>query len=139
MAYDAFLKIDGITGDSKNPSNKGGIDILSFSWGATNTATPGGSGGGAGKVTLQDFRFVTALGAHSVAMMLAAEDGTTLQTAIFSVEAVVGGRVTPFMKWTLSDALISSYQTGGSGGDQPTESFSLAFQKIDVSYGTSTG
>lgn len=49
---DYFLKIDGITGESRNEKHAGEIDVLSFSWGAVQTGSTGtGGGGGAGKVS----------------------------------------------------------------------------------------
>ena len=33
MAFDAFLKLDGIPGDSTDQTHKGEIDVMSFSWG----------------------------------------------------------------------------------------------------------
>ena len=33
MAFDAFLKIDGIEGESNDKTHKGEIEISSFSWG----------------------------------------------------------------------------------------------------------
>ena len=38
MAYDAFLKLDGIKGESMDAKHKGEIDIMSFSWGLTRRA-----------------------------------------------------------------------------------------------------
>ena len=35
MAYDSFLKIEGIKGESLDSKHKDEIEVLSFSWGAT--------------------------------------------------------------------------------------------------------
>src|SRR5262245_50746110 len=65
-----ILRLEGIPGDSTfelhfdSPDNISvtGIDVLSFSWGVTNTslltATSGGSTSGAGKAAFTDFNFV---------------------------------------------------------------------------------
>ena len=48
-AVDYFLKIEGVDGESNDSKHKNEIEILSFSWGATNTGTTAhGGGGGAG-------------------------------------------------------------------------------------------
>jgi len=41
-----------------------------------------------------------------------------------------------FLKWKFSDLLISSYQTGGSGGSDviPIDQVSFNFTKIEVQY-----
>ena len=45
MPFDAFLKIDGIPGESTAEKHKGEIEIESFSWGVSNSgsATHGGT------------------------------------------------------------------------------------------------
>ena len=58
MAFDAFLKIDGIDGESTDDAPEGEIEVFSFSWGVTQTGTTGGGGGsGAGKASSKDIPF----------------------------------------------------------------------------------
>ena len=55
MALDIFLKLDGIKGEAQDHKYKDEIDVLSWSWGASQSGTThGGSGSGAGKVSIQD-------------------------------------------------------------------------------------
>ena len=57
-AVDYFLKLDGIQGESKADKHSDEIDVLSFSWGETQSGTFAvGGGGGSGKVSMQDFHF----------------------------------------------------------------------------------
>ena len=57
-AIDYFLKLDGISGESKDSKHKGEIEVLSFSFGETQSGRCGtGGGGGAGKVQMSDFSF----------------------------------------------------------------------------------
>lgn len=50
MSTDIFLKIDGVTGESRDSRHQGWIQIESFSWGATQpSGMETGSGGGSGK------------------------------------------------------------------------------------------
>ena len=56
---DYFLKIKGVDGESTDDKHKGEIELESWSFGGTNAASfSSGGGGGAGKVSLQDFHFV---------------------------------------------------------------------------------
>ncbi|RMF37463.1 MAG: type VI secretion system tube protein Hcp [Alphaproteobacteria bacterium] len=57
MAFDAFLKIDGIKGESQDKAMKDAIEIKSFSFGAENNINFGSmtGGGGAGKATFKEF------------------------------------------------------------------------------------
>jgi type VI secretion system secreted protein Hcp len=53
---DMFLKIDGIEGESPDDKHKNEIQLLSFSWGATQPGSAAhGGGGGVGKVQIHDF------------------------------------------------------------------------------------
>lgn len=61
MADDYYLKIDGVQGESTDQQHPGEIQLESWSFGESNPVSPapGGAGIGAGKVHMQDFRFVT--------------------------------------------------------------------------------
>ena len=45
MAFDAFLKIDGIDGESLDKNHKDEIEIDSYSWGVANTGCFGTAAG----------------------------------------------------------------------------------------------
>jgi type VI secretion system secreted protein Hcp len=80
MAFDSFLKIDGIPGESLDQKHKGEIEVLSFAFGAANTGSPrGGGGGGAGKVAFNDFHFVHRLDKASPNLLLACANGKHLR------------------------------------------------------------
>jgi type VI secretion system secreted protein Hcp len=51
---------------------------------------------------------------------------------------VVENKPQVYMKWEFEDALISSYSVS-SGGDKPSESFSVNFTKVSVQYDTFDG
>src|SRR5919197_1518553 len=55
MAVDMFLHVDGIKGESRDAQHKDDIDVLAWSWGASNSGSAHmGGGGGSGKVNVQD-------------------------------------------------------------------------------------
>ena len=61
MAVDVFLKLGDIKGESKDAKHAGEIDVLSWSWGVSQTGTMGvGGGGGAGKANFSDLNFMHA-------------------------------------------------------------------------------
>jgi type VI secretion system secreted protein Hcp len=135
-AADYFLKIDGIEGESKADKHTGEIDIESFSWGETQSGTFAvGGGGGAGKVSMQDFHFTMPVNKASPALFLACAQGDYIKNATLTCRKA-GKKQQEFLKVTFSDILVSSYQTGGSGGADvlPTDQISLNFAKIEVEY-----
>src|SRR5437016_2732370 len=135
-AVDYFLKIDGIQGESKADKHTDEIDVQSFSWGATQSGSfAGGGGGGAGKVAMQDFHFTMLHSKASPALMLACAQGDHIKSAILTCRKA-GKEQQEFLKITMSDCLVSSFQTGGHGGGGvlPSEQVSLNFAKIEFEY-----
>ena len=136
MAVDYFLKIDGIEGESHDSKHKGEIDLQSWSWGESQTGThSGGGGGGAGKVSMQDFHFVMKCNKASPKLMLACATGEHIPKAVL-VCRKAGKDQQEFLKVTLTDVLVSSYQTGGSAHSDviPTDQISMNFAKIEKEY-----
>lgn len=135
-AVDYYLKIDGIKGESKDSKHKDEIDIESWSWGETQSGThAGGGGGGAGKVSMQDFHFVMKVNKASPELLLSCAEGRHIKEAIL-VCRKAGKDQQEFLKITMSDLLVSSFQTGGSSGADvvPTDQISLNFSKIQYEY-----
>jgi type VI secretion system secreted protein Hcp len=130
MAVDMFLKIDGIDGDSSSHKHKGEIELLSFSWGITNTTSNTGGGGGAGKPVVQDFTVVKEIGSSSPHLMEKCCSGQHIP----SVSLTLASKETKqeYLKIKLEDVLISSYQTGGSGGSVPMDQVSFSFRSVDI-------
>ena len=72
MAWDAFLTLEGVKGESQRKGHEGEIELISFSFGATNPSSIGiGSGGGTGKVSLSSFNVMKKTDASSVGMFQA--------------------------------------------------------------------
>jgi len=134
-AVDYFLKLDGIEGESTDAKHKGEIDVLSWSWGATNSGTSeGGGGGGAGKVSMQDFHFTMKVNKATPLLMLACSSGQHIKSGVLTCRKA-GTEQQEYLVNKFTDLLVSSYQTGGSAGDVvPTDQISLNFAKIEKEY-----
>jgi type VI secretion system secreted protein Hcp len=121
---DAFLKIDGIPGESQDSKHRDEIEVLAFSWGVSKDS---------GKADLQDFAFTTFTSKASPLLMVGSAKGTLFKKAVLTVRKA-GETPAEFYKVTLEDCLISSYQTNGNGSDVPTEQVSLDFASVTFSY-----
>lgn len=133
---DYFLKIAGIDGESADSKHKGEIEIESFSWGETQSGTAGhGAGAGAGKVVAQDFHFVKKMDKASPVLFIGCATGIHYKTAVLTTRKAGAGQQ-EYLKITMEDVLISSYQTGGSAHSDivPTEQISMNFHKLEISY-----
>lgn len=138
-AVDFFLHLEGIPGESQDAKHKGEIDVVSWSWGETNaghaTGHATGGGSGSGRVVMQDFHFVMKVNKATPKLMLACADGEHLKSATLICRKS-GTERQEYLKIHMSDVLVTSYQTGGSGhGDViPVDQFSLGFAKIEYEY-----
>ncbi|HVM55961.1 MAG TPA: type VI secretion system tube protein Hcp [Gaiellaceae bacterium] len=140
MAYDAFLKLDGIDGEVSAAGYEKWIEVFSFSWGASNAGTSAtGGGGGAGKASFQDLHFTTGTSKASPLLFMKCATGEHIPSGLLYMrkaggDANGGGNV--FLKYELEDILVSSFQQAGAeqGDDRPVEDVSLNFVKIDFLY-----
>lgn len=135
-AVDYFLKIEGIDGESGDDKHKNEIELESWSFGESQSGTMAyGGGGGAGKVQMQDFHFVMKVNKASPKLFLACATGEHIKKSTL-VCRKAGKDQQEFLKVTFSDSLISSYQTGGSGGSDviPMDQIALNFAKIEIEY-----
>ena len=136
MAVDYFLKIEGIDGESQDSKHKGEIDLLSWSWGATNSGTfSTGGGGGSGKVSMQDFHFTMRVNKATPKLIQACATGHHIKKATLTCRKS-GKTPQEYLKIVFTDLLVSSYQTGGAGQEEtiPEEQISLNFAKIEYEY-----
>jgi type VI secretion system secreted protein Hcp len=135
MAFNAYLKIDGILGESRDRNHKGEIDVLAFSWGISQTGSQTGGGGGAGKTQISDFQIVKSLDVASPQLFAAVCSGEHFDEAVFTIETETTrtGRSQGYYKVTLSEVLISSVVPSGGNGE-PTEQVSLNFQKAEIEF-----
>ena len=138
MASDFFLKLDGIKGESKDDHHKEEIDVLSFSWGASQSGTFGqGSGGTGGKVSISDISLQMYFSKASTELMAACASGKHIKEAILYCRKSTGdGGQQEYMTFTFSPVIVSNYQTSGSSGgtDVPMDALSLNYGKVKVEY-----
>ena len=135
MAVDMFLKIEGIKGESADDKHKDEIDVLSWSWGASQSGTMHtGGGGGAGKANFQDVSVTKWVDKSSHALLKAVSVGQHVKSALLTVRKA-GENPLEYIKLTMKDCLISSISTGGSGGeDRLTENLTINFGNFAYEY-----
>ena len=138
MAYDAFLKIDGIDGESTRQGFEKQIELYSFSLGASNPVTIGsmGPGGGSGKASLSSFNFMKQSDAASPQLFSAVCKGTHFPTAKVTLRKAGGEEAMDYLTYEFEKCYIDNVQWSGSSGgdDRPTESGSITFGKVTITY-----
>jgi len=139
MAFDTFLDIAEVPGESTAKGMEGKIEIYSFSWGASNptTVSSGATGLSAGKVSISSFNVMKKTEKSSPKLFQACCAGKHFATAKVTMRKASGDAgQKAFLTYTFTDIMVESVQWSGSSGgdDTPTESVSFAFAKVAVSY-----
>jgi len=135
MAVDIFIKIDGVDGESKDSIHKGEIDVLAWSWGMSQSGTTHtGGGGGAGKVNVQDLSLTKYVDKATPLLMLFCSNGKHVAEATLVVRKA-GETAIEYITIKMTDLIVTSVSTGGSGGeDRLTENISLNFAEVVFDY-----
>ena len=136
MAVDMFLKLGAIKGESKDTKHKEWIDVLAWSWGASQSGTAHmGGGAGAGKVSVQDLNFKHYLDASSADLLKAICTGKHIDKGTLEVRKAGGDDALVYIKIDMENCIVTGLHTGGSGGeDRLTENCTLNFEKFKYEY-----
>ncbi len=137
-AVDMFIKIDSIPGESTDSKHDKWIDVLSVSWGATNPVFSSTGAGGTRETSnavVADFSFIKEADKSSPKLFLAVANGENLRDVTIDLVKRTGSESAgvPFIKGTLTDAIVTSYSISSSG-ETPTEHISLNFAKVEYQH-----
>jgi type VI secretion system secreted protein Hcp len=129
MAFDAFLKIDGIPGESHDDKHKNEIDVISFSLGVTRQNERQ-------RPRVKDFQIVKYIDAASPLLFDAACEGRVVDQALFTLRAAGGKGGAEFYKIYFENVVVTNIQPGGStsGDALPMEQLSLDFDSARIEY-----
>lgn len=137
MAFDTWIKFEGIEGEGTASGFEKQTEIYSFSWGASNPTTVGASGRGIGasKVSLSSFNIMKKLDSTSPHLFEKCCKGDHVNKVTVTMRKA-GGKQEVFHKIEFETCMIESIQWSGSSGgdDTPTESVSIAFLKVSNGY-----
>jgi len=127
-AVDMFLEIPGIPGESTDPVHANQMDVLAWSWGMSHPS------GGTGTANFQDLSVAKYVDQASPLIMSSCASGAHISKATLYVRKA-GVNPIEYIKIQLTNVLVSSVSTGGSGGeDRLTENVTLTFAKLQLDY-----
>jgi len=136
VAFDAFLKLDGVQGESTDAKHRDEIEVLSFSFGVSQAGgAPTGGGGGAGKASFTDLHFVARTQKSSPRLFVACASGEHFKQAVLTLRKA-GGKQQEYLTLTFSEVRVSSFQEAGSadGDEGPLDQVTLGYGKIAIEY-----
>lgn len=136
MAVDIFIKIGDIKGESQDKTHKDEIEVLNWSWGMSQSGNMHtGTGGGAGKVSIQDLSLTKYVDKATPNLMMHCSSGKHVPKVTLTVRKAGGDAQVEYLIINLEEVLISSLSTGGSGSDDRLiENITLNFAKVTVDY-----
>ena len=135
MAVDYYLQLDGIQGEAVTTGFTNQIQVMSFSWGASQVTSVAGTGGsGAGRVDLSDFSITKHYDKSSPQLFKSICAGTHIKTGVFSAtKAGSGGKA--FLKISFEELFVTSLHDSATD-EVPTESVSFSYNQIKIEYST---
>lgn len=135
MAFDAFVKLDGIEGESTDSKHSSWIEITSCDMEIHQTiSTTASSAGGAGaeRTDFSDLSFTKLLDKSSPMLAVACAQGTHFNTVTIEL-CRAGTEKIKFLEIKLTNSFISSIALS-AGGDFPSETVTLNYGKIEWKY-----
>lgn len=138
MAFDCFLEIQGIPGESTDDKHKDWIEVLSYEIGAsmpTSGARSQTGSASSGRVNLTDFVITKQLDKATPMLFSYCTNGKSITKITCSICHATENKE-EYMRYTMEDVIVSSTSTGGaSGGDGiPLETVCFNFGKITETY-----
>lgn len=135
-AFDAFIKIGDIKGESTDAKHAEWIELQSVQWDVKReiSSPTGGTSRDWSAPKISELTLSKPLDRSSPSIFLNAVGGSPpIPTVILELVNSTSGGV--FYRITLTDVLISSQkQDAASGDDKPRENISLNFTKIKIEY-----
>jgi type VI secretion system secreted protein Hcp len=135
MAVDSFLKLGDLKGESIVDKMEDHIQVDSWNWGMSQAGTThSGTGGGAGKVNVQDMSFSKRMDSSTPAIIKAVCNGAHFGEATLTCRKA-GEKPLDYVIIVMKDVIITSYSTSGSAGaDEVYDNFALNFASYKLSY-----
>lgn len=138
MAFDTFMKIEGVDGESTRDGHQGEVEVFSFSWGASNptSVSSGTTGLSASRVSISSFNIMKQTDLASGTLFQKCCQGAHIPSIVVTLNKAAGETKMDYLVYKFQNCMVESIQWSGSSGgdDRPTESVSFAFAKVEITY-----
>ena len=130
-----FLKLTNIKGEALDSKHKDEIEVLSWSFGASQQGSAhGGTGSGTGKVSIQDLTITHYVDQSSTDLLKHLTNGKHIDEGLLTIRKA-GGTAVEYMKLKMVQVLVTHISNGGGAGqDRITENVTLNFRKFTQTY-----
>ena len=135
-AFEMFMKIDSIDGESTDSNHDKWIDVLSWQWGATNPVSSSsgtGSDREGGRVNVLDVTVSKDADKSSPKLFLAVANGGHIDDVQVDITNNINEKTSSFFKYKFSTVRLTGYQIFGDG-ESTTEHVTFNFNKVEMTY-----
>ncbi len=136
--FDAFLKIDGIDGESTADKHEDWIELLGFNTGLSQPASASKSSAGgatAARADFNDFTIEKTLDIATPKIASYCARGEHIAEITIDLCRAGGEEAVTYMQYIMKDVIISAVTTGGTcDADFPTETLCFNFASIEWKY-----
>lgn len=132
-----YLKFGNVKGNVTADGYAGQIAIMSADFGVTRSVSMEAgnlSNRESSKPTLSQIGITKKADNSVAALFKEALTGSAGQEAVLTFVRTGSDKVQEFMAYKLSNCIISSYNISAVGDEEPTESLTLSYSAIEVSY-----
>jgi type VI secretion system secreted protein Hcp len=130
---DAFLMLDRVKGESVDETYAGHMEILSWSWGMSNSGSAHrGKGAGTGATHVSDVSIMKRVDTSTPTLMDFCVRGEHISKGKIVIRKSGGSKLEYYIV-EMEEIMISGVQNSGSGPDM-TESLSFNFAKFKMKY-----
>ena len=132
---DMFLKLTNIKGEALDAKHKDEIEVLSWSFGASQIGSAhGGTGSGTGKVSIQDLTITHYVDTASTDLLKLLTNGKHIDEGVLTVRKA-GGTHLEYLKIKMIQVMVTHISNGGGAGqDRVMENVTLNFRKFTQIY-----
>jgi len=122
-----YLEIEGVEGESAAPDHKGEVEVLSWSWGLSQTSSMStGAGGAAGREKTGHVTLIKRVDKATPQLFERCAKGTHFPHAVITLSRFDGQT---YLQYELEDVAVDSFTHGGDldGDGMPDEAIGLTF------------
>jgi len=133
----AFIKYEGIDGESEDARHEDWCDLWAFTQGQERTPDGGGAGGTGGSLKMGTIRTYKAVDKANPKLAEAVCTGDQIPSVQIDVcSPGLTAEATPYLQYELTDVRIVGYQLIGTPAAEgwPMEEVTLTFQEVTVTY-----
>jgi type VI secretion system secreted protein Hcp len=132
--FQAFLRIDGIQGDSTDPQHPNEIELKTFGWGGSNAIEKTSTAFGvSGQAVVQPFTFTMLVNRASPKLFRALATGEHIKDAVLTVRNSAGHE---YLILRFDYIVVASYKTAADTSQDilPIDEVAISFAVIEMSF-----